>query len=182
MVKNISARIEGIAPLLHHRFPTEGMGDDGKAKKATATLADYKEEAQRSLYLMDDGKPYQPASHIEAALVRAGGNYKMKGARGKSFRELCKAAVFVKPDKIPLESKGGYKVDARPVVVQRSRVVRYRPIFEDWACEFTIEVLDDNFQTATLKEIFEYAGSYVGVGDFRPKYGRFKVVKFEERK
>jgi len=36
-------------------------------------------------------------------------------------------------------------------------------------------MLDD----VTLRQILEKAGNFIGVGDFRPKFGRFEVVEFE---
>lgn len=44
-----------------------------------------------------------------------------------------------------------------------------------WFIKFTLEH-DPNIITATtLKEIIEYAGAMVGIGGWRPKFGRFKV-------
>ena len=34
---------------------------------------------------------------------------------------------------------------------------------------------------STLKEILQSAGKYKGVGDHRPEFGRFEIVKFETK-
>jgi hypothetical protein len=39
---------------------------------------------------------------------------------------------------------------------------------------------NENIAVATLKAILEDAGKYKGIGDWRPKHGRFKVTSFEK--
>jgi len=77
-----------------------------------------------------------------------------------------------------------YEVDARPVVIQKARIVRYRPRFDKWELDFTLRLHDDQLPTEVIKEILDYAGLYVGIGDFRPgkggKFGKFMVTRFEE--
>lgn len=34
-------------------------------------------------------------------------------------------------------------------------------------------------QKDILKEIVEYAGKFVGIGDWRSHFGRFEIVKFK---
>jgi hypothetical protein len=31
-----------------------------------------------------------------------------------------------------------------------------------------------------VKEILDYAGRFVGIGDYRPKYGRFQVTQWNK--
>lgn len=41
---------------------------------------------------------------------------------------------------------------------------------------------DDYIDTELLKNVVNYAGMYVGLCDFRPRFGRFQVAKFTEVK
>jgi len=162
---------EGSA-LLQHRF---AQSSDGSAsKKGTVYVPE--EEAQAALYLDEDGNYVEPASHIEGSLVKAGATFKHKGR--KTYKDLFKAALFVEPELIPLETEG-YEVDTRPAVVQRARIWRSRPLFKKWEMEFTIvNIADDLVAARIVKEILEHAGTSVGIGDFRPRFGRFEVVSF----
>jgi hypothetical protein len=71
-------------------------------------------------------------------------------------------------------------LDARRVMVQRSGVTRQRPCMNaGWRAEFqflinTPEYIDPN----TLHEVLANAGRLVGIGDFRPSYGRFLVKSY----
>ena len=164
---------EGSA-LLQHRFSS----NSNKSASKKGGVYDPDEEAQAALYLDEDGKYVEPASHVEGALVKAGATFKYQGK--KTYKDLFRSALFVEPELIPLETDG-YEVDTRPAVVQRARIWRSRPLFKTWKMEFTItNIADDQVGGKIIKEILEYAGASVGIGDFRPRFGRFEVVSFEK--
>lgn len=175
VVEKYHVRIKNAdgSALLQHRF----AGSVGKSAKKKGSVYDPDEEAQAALYLDEDGNHVEPASHIEGALVKAGANFKYQGR--KTYKDLFRAALFVEPELIPLECDG-YEVDTRPAVVMRARIMRSRPIFKEWALDFTItNIADDQVAMKAIKEILEYSGTSVGIGDFRPKFGRFIVETFE---
>jgi len=58
--------------------------------------------------------------------------------------------------------------------------MRARPRFNKWALDFSIIVTHDALPKAVLKELLDHAGRYMGIGDYRPKFGTFIVTKFEE--
>ncbi len=173
----IEVRIEGISPLLHHRFPMEKA--DEKARKKAGTI-DYSKEAEESLYKTEEGELYIPAVHIEASMREAAKNFRIQGRGRKTFKDLIWSGLVVTPHAIPLESPG-WRTDARPVVIQRARVVRYRPIFDEWAGNFVIEILNEQLEAEIVNKILVEAGQYQGIGDFRPKFGRFIVTRFDDK-
>ena len=65
--------------------------------------------------------------------------------------------------------------DVRAVRVQASRVMRCRPIFRDWSLEFTAMHDPSVMAGRAIAEALEIAGQQIGLGDFRPKFGRFTV-------
>lgn len=78
---------------------------------------------------------------------------------------------------------GLFYIDLEPVVIQRARVVRSRPaLAAGWRLSFDIVVRTDQLQLPTLQQILEYAGQNVGIGDFRPRFGQFRIVSFDEKK
>jgi len=163
-MENITVRIEGISPLLMHKFP---MTDEDAKSKARDQKKN-QDNVESYLYLNDKGK-----------LAK----YQIVGQGKMTYKNLMgSGAVIIDPDMI-LHEKQDWEIDRRPVVIQRARIVRERPMLKEWALEFTIEYDEDEIHKGTLKEIMDYAGRRVGIGDFRPSnggpFGRFIVTKFD---
>lgn len=198
-MKQYNVTIQGTADLLQNSYPL--IEGDPKGGKKSTTAKDYSSEWRGKLYLLDDGGVYQPESHLLGCLVKAAVTVKIPGRRGKTYKDPVKATVFIVPSCIPHnginladfeEAKpitgpapDGFAskvyIDRRVVRVQRAAVVRYRPaIVKGWELSFRIDVLDDDFQGDVLKGIMDTAGAQVGIGDYRPRYGRFMVTRFEQ--
>lgn len=189
----IDVSVEGIAPLMQHRYPLPDFEDLSKGGKKRTGETDYSQEWREYLYVTSDGEIYQPATHFDGAMVKAAAGYKIQGQRGKTYKDLFKGNVFCSPDSIlhgtkapeSLDTDGDKRLylDVRPVVVQRARVVRVRPCFKTgWKLDFEITVLDDQIPANVVNEVLTLAGRTVGIGDFRPRFGRFMVTKFEVKK
>ena len=172
----INVEISGTAPLLQNRFPEEQ--DDKKSNKKTGRI-DYSLQAEEALFKNAKGVHYEPSNHVEGALRKAAVQFRIPGQGKKTYKDLVLRSLVVIPDEIPLQPQE-YEVDKRSVRVQRARVFRYRPRWDDWTLNFQIQMLDEQFDTDVLKEILEYAGAAIGIGDYRPKFGRFKITNFEE--
>lgn len=186
----IDVTVEGTAPLMQHRFPVPELADMSKGGKRQTGATDYTQEWREYFYADADGNIFQPSTHFEGAMVKAAVNYKIQGKRGKTYKDLFSAAVFVTPEQIPHGVKVPQEcttdgdeplyLDVRPVVVNRARVVRIRPTFKPgWKLDFTIEVIDDSINAELINDVLTLAGKTVGVGDFRPKFGRFMVTRFQ---
>ena len=171
--RDYKVAIKGVVPLLHHKF-TASTERSGKQ------VYDPKEMAEKGLYLNKDGIPIQPAVHIEGCIIKAATNFKMKGK--KTYSDFCKASLAVLGKEIPFddEQSGKWVVDEQAVVINRSRVPCWRPRWDEWGFHFLIRNFQPNMlDDLTLRKILEYGGTFVGIGDFRPKFGRFEVVEFE---
>ena len=70
------------------------------------------------------------------------------------------------------------------VVVQRSRIMRTRSQFEEWACTFVLDCDDELIDRSKVEAWLRIAGKRIGLGDWRPEKsglrGRFIVASFEE--
>lgn len=189
----IDVTITGIAPLLQHRFPIPPDVLNPKGGTKVSGSRDFSEEWREYFYATPDGEIYQPASHLEGAMVRASGQFKVTGRRGKSYKELFQGNVFVQPDallhhvQVPetldTDADKLLYLDVRPVIVNRARVVRLRPTFKaGWCLDFEIQVLDDQISEEIVNDVLTTAGKTCGIGDYRPKFGRFMISKFEVHK
>lgn len=171
MVK-IEVKVKGVAPLLMNKFnpPTEVESKRGKKVYVA------EDEAKRKEYRNEDGKLYLPNTHFKASMVKASADFKMTGR--KTYKDYVKAGVFVETEQIVLDQQE-YIIHAEPVVIQRSRVMSWRPKFKEWSCSFVIEIVDEMINQSTLREILSMAGKYKGVGDYRPEYGRFTIADWK---
>lgn len=171
--------IAGLSPLLQHRFDVEKLtSTKTRTGDRKMTDDDEKEAAKKFLYV-SDGKVVQPALHIEGAMTKAATELKLAGSGKKTYKDLIKATCFVTPEYIPLNNQK-WTVDARPVVnpTTRGRSMCYRPRFDEWSMNFEMEVLDDRADPAAIEEILRLAGLRVGIGSYRPRFGRFEIKKF----
>lgn len=171
--------VKGMAPLLFNRFPDED-NPEGKSKKKKA-VESKDVQVEKSLYRTKDGKIYQPAEHFVGAMIKAGVQFKLDGK--KTYKDVVKGGVFVEPLQIIHESQE-YDKDWRVTVIPstRGRVMKGRARMDNWQLKFDVVCIDDRATPKDIKEILEYAGAYIGVGDYRPRYGRFEVVSMEEVK
>jgi hypothetical protein len=186
----VDCKVVGTAPLMQHRFPIPDLADMSSGATLKTGSKDYSKEWHEYLYVTGKGMVYQPATHFEAAMANAAVNFRIKGRGRKTYKDLFKAAVFVNPeqilhgiaapDELDTDADKPLYLDMRPVVVSRSRVVRIRPTFAPgWELEFGIEVMDDQIAAELVQDVLALAGKTVGIGDFRPKFGRFSVARFE---
>ena len=59
----------------------------------------------------------------------------------------------------------------------RARVIRTRPRFDVWMCQFDIIYDNEHIDVETIARAFENAGQYVGLCEARSLgYGRFATV------
>ena len=181
-MKKINVELKGVCPLLHHRFATEDFGANVSKQKKKVYIPE--EEAEKYTYRGKDGKLYQPSEHILGVLIKAGVKFKYEGK--KTFKDALKAGIIVEPENIPLlndkeeQFDKWDEIDTRNVVVQRARIIRWRPKFNEWKLKFSLTILnDDEVAPNDLKYILEYSGR-LGIGVYRPRFGRFQVVSFQE--
>lgn len=67
-------------------------------------------------------------------------------------------------------------IDYRPAKVGTAKVMRARPcILPGWEAKLTFELLEEVMDLRDLAPVFERAGSLVGLGDWRPNFGRYEI-------
>jgi hypothetical protein len=159
-----------------HRFPIEEYLEKKQTK--IGDIKDPKLEAEKALYRNKKGEIYTPSAQIMGALIKSATDYRIPGKGKKTFKDAFKSGILIEPDEI-IHKIPSWEVDIRPVVINQARVPRARPRFDKWELEFNVTILDERITPAYLKEILTTAGQYIGIGDYRPTYGLFEVVKIE---
>lgn len=149
--------------------------------KRSKTDADHEQMARiefmAGLYMGEDG-PIIPAQNIDAMLINA--------AKKVKEGQLAKAGVFCL-EHTRLEYEGprddeGLWADesfrhTALVRVGTARVARTRPVFNKWSATVTINYEDTVVNIGAIDRWFQLAGTQVGLGDWRPQWGRFVAVR-----
>jgi hypothetical protein len=176
-VEVYEVEIVGIRPLLMNAPNLEQLQI---ASKRRSEVPDPRKEAEMKLYKSPDGKICVPAYVVKACIRSAGRNYKLQG-RKSTYASMIRAGIDIEPEWIPIVPDK-WVVDIRPVVVNRgSRVLRARPRFDEWSLKFRIINKDPSIiRFDVLRKILIDAGRFYGLCDYRPDFGLFKVVKFEQ--
>ena len=179
-MKQIHVTIEGQSPLLQHRFAVDGQDEPSKVRSG---VPEWKAEGEKALYRDEAGTIYQPSEHLERAFAEAGKQFKIQGKRGATWSKVLSSTLEIQPYAIPHQITD-YEIDARAAVIQRARIIRYRPRFDKWRLTFDILIMDEQVPVTVVRQVVDYAGMYVGIGDFRPgksgKFGKFSVVEWRE--
>src|SRR5262252_7594979 len=142
-------------------------------------LAIYWVEWQGGLHHDPALGPFLPGANLDAAMCEAA---KLQ-RRGKDV----KRALMVVEDKIRIEYDGprdqkkmyesGRFTDVRGVRVKQARTMRCRPIFREWSMSVTVNFDESVLNESDVMAFAVDAGRYVGIGTFRPRYGRFEVSR-----
>lgn len=188
----VAVVVEGTGRgLLMHRFSPEGQADlDRTVKKAGRVHSAPEIEAEQAAYRLDKadgqdkGQLCLPATHFLGGLTAAAAGLQVKGRGKKSYKGAFQGNVEVLPDFIGLTDEKDqpvfqYAIHSEPVRIQKGRVMRHRPHFKAWRMAFTIEVLDKDIPIEVVQAALDEAGRSKCVGDHRPRYGQFRIAKFE---
>lgn len=179
--------LEGTAPLIMHNarlanpLDTASKAIKEYTSKRKKTDADHEAIARlehaASLYLDPDVGPYLPGENVARCLI--------DGARITKAGVKVTRGVFIASDVNPLAYKGPRDADGlwsdenfrhiASVKVGQSRTMRCRPIFRQWRVQAEGTLDTGVLSLRELVAIAEEAGSMVGLGDWRPRFGRFTV-------
>lgn len=171
-------QITGSADLLMHRWNNEAVAEKAKARKGSA--AKKSDNIESYVYRDDAGFICLPGEYLRGSIVNAAKFRQDPRSPRKSAMDLFKAGVISLTPLASLGVKEWDYEDARRVVVQRSGVTRIRPAMrKGWTAEFSFMInLPEYIDQPFLLEVLGIAGRLIGVGDFRPTYGRFDVTSF----
>jgi len=189
--------IEGIRPLLMHNGRLcDPLDEHTKKLKAVAKQRNKSDddhvrvariEFEGGLYHDSKIGPYMPSDNLQAMIERGSTRRKL----GKVFK--AHVSVDMPSGDVPgfaLKYKGPRDIDGlwsnrahvftKGARVGQSRVMRTRVRFPTgWSLTFGVEVLADGVTKEQLHQAITDAGLYEGLGDWRPRYGRFVVKEIK---
>lgn len=175
----VDVDIVGVASLLFHRWSCDAVEE--KAKAAKGSKAKKSDNVESYVYRGEDGELCLPGEYIRRSIVTAAKFKQDPRSPRKSAMDLFNAGVVSMTELCGLGTKDWDFLDRRRVVVQRNAITRERPGFKaGWGVSCQLQILIPEYiNTDLLSAVLTDAGRLVGVGDFRPTFGRYRVTKFE---
>lgn len=178
-----------VALLMHNAQLADPLNPYTKkvaevASKRAKTDEDHAELARREwlggLYYTPEDGLHVPGQNVERCLLDA--------ARMNRLGKSIERGVFIvgNPaldigqvfDPAKMVSDMNYRFTTTIVVAKR-RVPRTRPMFRKWSLTASGTLDDSQLDMAELRSIANNAGRLVGLGDWRPRYGRFVATLTE---
>lgn len=174
-----SVTINGHADLLFHRWNNEAVAE--KAASAKGSAAKKSDNVESYVWRNEEGFLCLPGEYLRGSIVHAAKFHQDPRSPRKSAMDLFKAGVVALTDLASLGAKDWDYEDRRRVVVQRSGITRTRPAMrKGWKATIELMVTTPEYINPDfLQQVITKAGLLVGVGDFRPTYGRFGITAFE---
>lgn len=142
------------------------------------------------MHVNGDGHVFIPATMLKNALSEAAKYMSLSvPGRGKATytKNIVAGVLVVKPIVLPDK-----KADVQPEelflpsngkIGGGSRVMRVFPLIPEWKGQAEFIILDDIITKDVFTAHLEAAGSFIGLGRFRPRnngyYGRFEITKVQ---
>ena len=192
MIEQVKARIRGVAPLIMHNGrladPTDEWGKKIRKVSSTSNKTDSQHnliadvEWRGALYEDAEGRVCIPGDNLLASMRK--GMSEVSRRNSKKFQAGC----WPSQDTFPLIYEPMKTIEemmsdprfrfSRMVAMASSRnakVTRTRPIFNVWSADVSFDVNTSVIDEKIVREALVTAGEIVGIGDWRPRYGRFTV-------
>jgi hypothetical protein len=175
----VDVRIVGTAPILFHRYDEVAVERTAKTPKNSRSRK--VDDVESFVYRTAEGEIGIPGRNFKACLREAGRSVPDPRSPRKSARDLVQSVIQVEPFVASLGKSVWDSLDVQRVVIQRAAISRTRPMFrEGWATWFSVAVLAPEYvEPDWLHDLISRAGRFVGLGDFRPDYGRFRMDAFQ---
>lgn len=180
----VTLKIRNTSPLIQHAWDEKAkalMLEKMQGRKTKdRPIRVPKDDMAAATYRLRDGGYCIPGMAFKAAIITAA--HKDLGVD----KVLVRKALFLRcPEKvngapmIPIQCDPPIMREDCVRVGMGSTDLRYRPQFESWTAEVTLEIDAELLQISDLITLVNRAGFGVGVGEWRPEkdgeFGRFEV-------
>jgi hypothetical protein len=175
----VEAVIEGTAALLFHRWNVDAV--EAKSKAAKGSKAKKEDDLESYVYRTDKGHLAIPGEYFRQSIIHAAKFMQDPRSPRKSAMDLFKAGIVALDELCSFGTKDWDYLDRRRVLVQRNGITRVRPAMnKGWKVTVNIMIiLPEYIESHLLHDRLNAAGRLIGVGDFRPTFGRFQINGFK---
>ena len=187
-METLKLKLIGLSPLMMHADRLANpLLPESKAHKALTSkrkkvdddhLAIAKSEFIAGCYWHAETGFFIPGQNFDATFL-GGAKLQKLGVRWKQAALVLEQRVKLlydgpkTPEKLWEDTRF---VDVRGVKIGQAKLMRYRPIFLQWAAELTVALNTDVLDIAEAMKAIEDAGKLIGTCEYRPRFGRFGVT------
>ena len=175
----VESKLVGVCPLLFHRWSCTDVASKATATKNSASKKFDNIDAY--LYRNEAGEVCVPTEYVRQSVIAAAKFRQDPRSPRKSACDLFKAGIISISDLVSTGATEPDYIDKRRVCIQRAGITRLRPAMNTgWTVTIQLQVQTPEYiDPQFLHEVLTDAGRLVGIGDFRPTYGRFQVSGYE---
>lgn len=188
---NITVTLTGLCPMLQHNGRLANPIDEHTQALKALTSKRAKTDDDLVLIMLTEARGGCWETHDGLLGVPTAAVWRSIYDAAKAFKlgeQIKRALLFDNPEHVAplriddewhtcdiwLKDRG--HIDYRPAKIMGRKVMRARPwIPAGWQSTHNFELLDDVMDARDLVPVLERAGRLVGVGDWRPQYGRYAV-------
>jgi len=175
----ISVTLQGVSDLLFHRWNCEEIEIKSNASKGSKTKKS--DNIESYIYRDEQGNICIPGEYLRMAIIQAAKFRQDPRSPRKSAMDLFKAGITCLDTLVSLGKDTWDYEDKRRVMIQRNGINRIRPAMRSgWKATFNLLCnVPEYISKQDLNEVIQTAGRLIGLGDFRPTYGRYQVINYE---
>ncbi len=175
---NVKIKLQGSCDILFHKWSNESVLEKSKSSKGSKSRKT--DDLDSFVYRNEEGYLCIPGEYLRGAIIGAAKFKQDPRSSRKSAMDLYKAGIICLTHMASVGIKDWDYVDMRRVTIQRNSITRSRPALKaGWEAVFEIMVnLPEYISKSDLLDTITMAGKLIGLGDFRPTFGRFQVTKF----
>ena len=190
----INVQLVGTKPLLLHNGrlanPLDPYTRDLAAisKKRNKTDDDRYDmmaiEARGGCYETADGLLAFPTANVWRSIYDAAKKYKLgKACTQALFFDDVNEPIYIDGSTVHIDNdnwlqygKVDQTIDYRPVKVGMAKAMRARPVVPaGWVMNHRLALNESELELDSLAPVFVRAGEIIGLGDWRPNYGTYKM-------
>jgi hypothetical protein len=170
--------VTGVADFIFHGWDPEAVEEKGRAAKGSK--AKKTDNINSYIYRDENNMLAIPGEYLRMCVCNAAKFRQDPRSPRKSAMDLYKAGIVVLNKFGSLGTEAWDYLDKRRVVVQRNGINRTRPAMRaGWVVSYEVMcLLPEYIPPHDLLDTIGVAGRLVGLGNFRPTYGRFSVTSF----
>lgn len=177
---DVSVTVVGVADLLFKRWSQSRSGcvsyySDGCRIRPPSAGSD--ENLNENVYRNEVGEICLPGKYLSSAITEAARYRSDPQYQNRSARNRYRVGIHPLTSLASLNTKCWDYVHVSIILVQGQKIRRTRPAFKaGWRATVDLKILDpEQIPFEAFSETMRWAGQFIGVGDFRPNYGRFAV-------
>lgn len=171
--------LEGTSDLLFHRWNCESVEEKSKASKGSRIKKI--DDLETFVYRDEKGYLCLPGEYIRQSVIHSAKFRQDPRSSRKSAMDLYKAGIISLTNLSSLNIKDWDYEDKRRVCIQRAAISRTRPAIKaGWQAKFDFMINIPEYITKNdFLDVLANSGRLVGIGDFRPTFGRFIIKSYE---